>query len=341
MPYAIRAVTRDDTDDLIELAKHLDSVNLPSQPDAIAPIIQKSEDSFGGVIEDVTRHEYRFVLRDLERDLAVGSSLVIAQLGRREAPYIYYAVRTEERYSATLDRLFKHRVMTMGYSYDGPTELGGLVVHPRHRRVPERLGMQISYVRFLFIAMYRDRFQNYVLAELLPPLEEDGTSHLWEAVGRKFTGMSYREADRLSKRNKEFIRGLFPDGDIYVSLLSPEAQSVVGQVGPQTRGVEKLLRRIGFRYVDRVDPFDGGPHFAARTEEITLIERACLRELVEHTGEAPAHRTLVAVGHDGPPWFEARAVPAVTTDETVALNPADVEAMGLRPGDTAWSLPLN
>ena len=34
---------------------------------------------------------------------------------------------------------------------------------------------------------------------------------------------------------------------------------MIGEVGAQTRGVEKLLRRIGFRYAERVDPFDGGP----------------------------------------------------------------------------------
>ena len=67
-------------------------------------------------------------------------------------------------------------------------------------------------MRFLFIAMHRTDFRDEVLAELLPPLEPDGTSHLWEALGRHFTGLSYREADRLCKRNKEFIRGPVPRG---------------------------------------------------------------------------------------------------------------------------------
>ena len=49
------------------------------------------------------------------------------------------------------------------------------------------------------------------------------------------------------------------------------AGAVIGKVGASTRGVEKLLRRIGFRYADRVDPFDGGPHFTARMEEISLV----------------------------------------------------------------------
>ena len=42
---------------------------------------------------------------------------------------------------------------------------------------------------------------------------------LWESLGRHFTHMTYLEADLLSKRNKEFIKSLFPQSDIYASLL--------------------------------------------------------------------------------------------------------------------------
>ena len=33
-----------------------------------------------------------------------------------------------------------------------------------------------------------------------------------------------------------------------------------------------MLRAIGFNYAERIDPFDGGPHFHARTDEITLVK---------------------------------------------------------------------
>jgi arginine N-succinyltransferase len=46
---------------------------------------------------------------------------------------------------------------------------------------------------------------------------------------------------------------------------------VIGRVGKQTLGVERMLRAVGFRYARRVDPFDGGPHFVAATEEVSLI----------------------------------------------------------------------
>lgn len=340
--YEIRAATRSDLEGLIELARYLDSVNLPNDAAAIEAIVAQSDASFRESIGDPRKREYVFVLYDRQVQRPIGTSMVIGQLGRRDAPYIYFDVSTEERYSATLDKHFIHRVLTMGYSYNGPTEIGGLVMHPEYRRSADKLGMQISYVRFLWIAMHRSYFQDHVLAELLPPLEPDGRSHLWEAIGRRFTGLSYREADRLSKRNKEFIRGLFPDGDIYVSLLSPEAQDVVGKVGPQTRGVEKLLRRIGFRYANRVDPFDGGPHFLAPTDEVTLVRRSHEARVQVSPRVSSAQRALIGVEYDGPPWFRAVAVPYVGDGaDRVELTPDVAEHLAVADGELAWVLPLD
>jgi arginine N-succinyltransferase len=268
--YEIRAGTVEHLEDLSVLARHLNTVNLPDDPVVIRHLLETSEHSFNGEIKDPRKREYVFVIWDREQNRAVGTSMIIAQLGRRGVPYIYLEVREEEKYSATLDRHYIHRVLTTRYSYDGPTELGGLVMHPEGRRSPERLGSLISYVRFLFIALRRSQFRDQMLAELLPPFEPDGSSLLWEAYGHRFTGLSYREADRLSRSNKEFVRSLFPD-EIYATLLSAEAQRVIGAVGRETQGVEKMLRRVGFEYAQRVDPFDGGPHFTCSTDKVTLV----------------------------------------------------------------------
>ena len=42
----------------------------------------------------------------------------------------------------------------------------------------------------------------------------------------------------------------------------------IGQVGPHSKAVEKMLVRAGFEYASRIDPFDGGPHFHCRTDDI-------------------------------------------------------------------------
>jgi arginine N-succinyltransferase len=336
--YEVRAATLEHHAELCSLARHLDSVNLPDDPDALRVLLHESERSFRGEIADPKRREYVFVLWDRAAQRAVGTSMVIAQLGRRDAPYIYFDVRREEKYSATLDRHFFHTILSTRYSYDGPTEIGGLVVHPGSRRRPERLGTLISYVRFLFIAMRRADFRNELLAELLPPLEQDGTSHLWEAIGRRFTGLSYREADRLSKSNKEFIRGLFPDR-VHATLLSDQAQRVIGAVGPQTQGVEKLLRRIGFDYADRVDPFDGGPHFIAPTDDVSLVRGA--RELGVAVGTVAAGQPFLVARQTGqPPFFVALLTSCQADADGLVVGPAVADALGVQTGDRIWSLPL-
>lgn len=341
--YEIRGAVPSDQSELLRLARHLNSVNLPDEPGHISRLLEASEKSFLGQIENPRRRKYVFLIRDLERGEAVGTSTIVAQLGRRDAPYIYLDVSTEEKYSSSTDRHFHHQVLRIGFSYDGPTELGGLVVHPEHRRADEKLGLLISYVRFLFIAWHRELFKNELLAELMPPLEPDGTSHLWEAFGRRFTGMSYAEADLRSSEDKTFIRDLFPRGEIYASLLAKDAQDVIGKVGAQTRGVERMLRRVGFRYAERIDPFDGGPHFVANADEVVLIQNtrpvSFAGALPE--GELPSGaRALVGRELREAPYFRAVACRVSEQDGGLRL-PADFAAvLGAAPGEQLRILPL-
>ncbi|MGE0870395.1 MAG: arginine N-succinyltransferase [Kofleriaceae bacterium] len=258
---------------MLAVAEHLDTVNLPADRGHIERILDRSERSFAGECE-VADREFLFVLEDLGKQRIIGTSMIYAQHGTRRAPHIFFRVENDERYSVTLDKHFIHRTLRIGYNYDGPTEIGGLILLPEYRRNTDALGKALSYVRFLFIRMHRPLFRPNVLSELLPPLEPDGTSKLWKAVGRKFTGLSYQEADLLSKDNKEFIHALFPDDPIHTELLPDEVQAVIGQVGPDTRAVESMLRRIGFEYAGQIDPFDGGPHFTAKTDDITVVKNA-------------------------------------------------------------------
>jgi arginine N-succinyltransferase len=337
--HEIRGALASDEDALLELALHLNTVNLPNERDHIRRLLEHSEKSFRGEVPERKR-KFVFLLCDRTTGEAVGTSTIVSQLGRRDAPYIYLDVIDEEKYSGALDRHFHHTVLRIGFSYDGPTELGGLVVSPAHRSSRERFGRLISYVRFVYIAEHRALFREQLLAELLPPLEPDGTSHLWEALGRRFTGMSYAEADLLSSTNKSFIRDLFPSGNVYASLLSPEARSVIGKVGAQTKGVEKMLRRVGFRYAKRIDPFDGGPHFVAPLEEISLIQET--RRLPLRIGEpAPgASRALVARSTAHAPFFRAVAVAAEATAADVTVSAESAAALEATDGDVLSVLPL-
>jgi arginine N-succinyltransferase len=190
----------------------------------------------------------------------------------------------------------------------------------------------------LFVAAHPHLFQDELLAELLPPLEVDGTSHLWNSLGLRFTGMTYRQADRLSHENKDFIRDLFPSGPVYASLLSEPAQAVIGKVGHPTRGVEKMLRRVGFRYAERVDPFDGGPHFTASVDEVSVIQQYC--HLPAVPSESLAGPRLVARLSSEPPYVLAVPSPALLQEGRLGLPAAVLEHLSLPSGELVHSVPL-
>ena len=329
--FVIEAATPRHTDQLYALAKHLDTVNLPADRGAVAQLLLGSEASFSGQVRPENNRRYVFVVEDRETGQLVATSSIVAQLGRPEAPYVFFDVSTEEKYSRDRQLHYEHQVLRLGFSYDGPTELAGLVVDPAYRQHGSKLGLCISYVRFSYIAARRAWFQDELLAELLPPLEPDGTSHLWDALGRRFTNMTYREADRLSHENKDFIRDLFPSQAVYVCLLSDEAQRVIGEVGAQTRGVQKMLTRIGFAYNDRVDPFDGGPHFTAPTDKVTPI--AAHRALPAVVGDGGTTWALVGRFWDRPPY--ALSVPALVhlEPDNVVVPNGVLETLQSVPGD--------
>jgi arginine N-succinyltransferase len=340
MPFTLREVFPEDLQGLHAVAAHLNTVNLPNDRGVLEGLIDHSRRSFSGQL-DVFKREYLFVLLDGEK--IIGTSMIHAQHGTRRAPHIFFDVISDERYSDTLDKHFVHKVLRIGYNYNGPTEIGGLVLHPSYRRNPVTLGKWLSYARFLYIGLHRAAFRDEVLSELLPPLEADGTSQLWESLGRHFTGMSYQEADRLSQTNKEFIRALFPAEPIYLSLLPPAVQRMVGEVGPDTKGVEKMLRRIGFEYAERIDPFDGGPHFIAKTDDITLIKGTRSARVVPLAGavqDDAAPTGLVSVERDRAPHFAATGSRFRLEGGEVGLPEATMQLLGVQTGDSVGVLPF-
>ncbi len=337
----LRDARRSDLASLARLAKVLDSVNLPYDERALSKIIDRSVQSFAGRIRDPLERTYVFVAEAPRTGRIVGTSMVIAQHGTRESPCTFFDVSEREHYSSTLDRHFRHQVLSIGYHFDGPTEIGGLVVDPDMRGGEEKAGKQLAYVRFLYVAAFRERFRDTVLAELLPPLSRDGRSLFWEAFGKRFTDLDYQTADKKSRENKEFIQQLFPPVDVYATLFPERVREMLGKVGPRTEPVRRLLERIGFRYVNRIDPFDGGPHYEARTDDVTLVrayrQARLHREPLARGGE---EQLVGRLRSDGRNRFRAVRCEARIEGGLVRI-PAKARALlGARPGDRLHVVPF-
>jgi arginine N-succinyltransferase len=273
MNFVLRGVREKDLRGLHDLAGQFSLLNLPADRKVLSEKIERSIASFAGALPK-EKSEYLFVVEDLEDESIVGSSLILAKHGTEEVPHYYFKLEKRSRFSEDLGIGFIHQVLQLKEDTNGPSEIGGLLIDRTYRRRPEKLGKQISLIRFLYAGMARDEFESRVLCELTPPLGEGGRSEFWEALGRRFTGLPYQEADLISQKNKEFISSLFPEEDIYLCLLDSRARLVMGRVGDETRPAQHLLESIGFKYLHEVDPFDGGPHYGVNFEDISLIQNA-------------------------------------------------------------------
>ena len=343
-PAALR-----DLSALARLAGQLDSVNLPSDPVALRRMIQQSVRSFAGRIRRRAEAVYVFVAEDPTSRRIAGVSVIIAKHGTPESPHYYLEVAEEERYSRTLRRLFRHTYLHLRRSFDGPTEVGGLVVDPAYRGSPEKIGKQLSYARFLYMALHPDRFEATVLAEMLPPLTEAGGSPLWECYGRRVTGLSFRDADVLSRHDKEFIDALFPQAPIYVCMLPDDVRDQIGVVGPLSAAALHVLEKVGFRFLHQIDPFDGGPYWGARLEDVVIVKRLRhLRVRVADPATAPvrvglgrdAGREEVLVVPEGGVDFRAvRTSGRILADE-ILLALEDAAGLGVRAGKRVAVVPF-
>lgn len=336
MSFLVRAVHRDDLNQLHDLAKQFNLLNLPGDRKVLADKIDRSEASFSGSLSK-DKAEYLFVIEDLEEAAVVGSSLVMAKHGNEQVPHSYFKILKRSHFSQDLGIGFIHQVLRFQLDNDGPTEIGGLLVDKAYRRRPERLGKQISLSRFLYMALHRDRFEERVLCELTPPLTDENRSEFWEALGRRFTGLNYQEADLLSQSHKEFIESLFPEEDIYLSLLDSKARTVLGRVGEQTKPAQHLLESIGFQYLEEVDPFDGGPHYGVATSDILPIRLG--RHLRVADFKDASYKSSGLLGTDSEE-FRAALVPYEIRGEEISLPPRQREVLQLDIGDKVFLSPF-
>ncbi len=335
--YLLRPAGPADLDALFELAGFLDSPNLPADREFLRQRLARSERSFAEPAPPAGEREYQFALVN-DDDRMVGTCAILAKHGTPELPHVYLAVKDEERSSGTTGVRLRHRTFQLGYSTDGPTELGSLVLHPSVRGAPGSPGKLLSWGRFAYIARHPGCFERRLLAEMRAGLDREGRSAFWDAFGKHFTGMSYAEADRRSARDKSFILDLFPQTPFYATLLPAEVESKLGEVHPDARPALHLLEQAGFAWVGEIDPFDAGPFFGASTEQVIPIRETRRGTLETDSPEAEALRWIAhAEACDG---FRAVVTPAACAGDTVLVTKEARKRLGMCTGEETWLTPL-
>lgn len=359
--FVIRQARVEDVPTLLKLARMVHFINLPADREVIYSKILRSRECFlkaagqevpephhpardngagSGLRAAMRKSEFfMFVLEDTDSGAVLGTSQVIAKMGGPGNPNYSFKLTRREYFSKSLQTGTSHIVARLHADESGPTEIGGLILQSASRG--HHLGRLLSFVRFHFIARHRPLFSDRMIAEMMAPISLDGQNMLWEYLGRRFIPLSYTEADKHCQRSREFIEALLPKSDIYLSLLPPEARDVIGKVGEETIPARRMLEKLGFRFKDLVDPFDGGPHLEAVTNDIPIVKATRTAEL--GPAIAPAHatgRALVScLNADGE--FRAVDTPCAEERGRVGIPRAAMSELGWARGTTVGVTPLD
>ena len=337
----LRPIASDDLDALVTLASQLDSVNLPSDRNFLERRIQQSIETFQQPGQHAESAAYVFVLEDQTLGKCIGTCMILAKQGTPEKPYYWLEVSSEERVSEILDRRFVHTKLRLRSTSDGPTEIGGLILDPSYRNHPEKCGKALSIVRFAYISAHPEYFQQQIIAEMLSPFESPGVNRLWDAFGSQFTGLSYREADRLSARDKGFIADLFPEDPVYVTLFPESVQEVIGEANESSKAAVRILERVGFHPLNQVDPFDGGPYYGAARDAIQSVRerRELVLPSVTPERDKNTHGPLALLSAEGRLGFRACVVPMDHRGVPIVTK-ACQESLGVEQGEHVAVTPL-
>ena len=192
-------------------------------------------------------------------------------------------------------------------------------------------------IRFHFIGLHPERFSERLLAEMMGRITPDSRNLLWDYLGRRFINLSYKEADLFCQRSKEFMTSLFPPGEMYASLLPPEARNLIGKVGDETRPARAMLEKQGFRYEGDIDPFDGGPYLEALRDEIPLV-RATGSYPLAGTGDGFDRVGIVSSHGEG--GFRAVRSEFRIDGDAINLPSQSIDLLALGSGDAVGVTPL-
>lgn len=335
----IRPVTMDDVPRLLELTQ-LASFGLTTLPRDRALLERRVRDSqrgFDKVEDEPPRGEaYLFVMEDTNTGEAVGTSGVVSKVGGFE-PFYAYRLETAVHESQMLNVRNEVQTLHLVTDHDGPCEIGSLFLHPDYRHSGN--GRAISLVRFLFMADRPNLFDPMVIAEMRGVIDERGHSPFWDALGKHFFNLELPTADYLSIVDKRFIGDLMPTYPIYVPLLPPEAQAVIGKVHDETAPALRILESEGFTFSGMVDIFEAGPIVRCPRDQIRALRSsrlAIVGEILDTVNDGPEY--LISNARRAFRACQAKA--HWSTTHGLEIDRATAAALEIEPGDTVRHVTL-
>ncbi|MEC7840417.1 MAG: arginine N-succinyltransferase [Chlamydiota bacterium] len=273
--FLIRPIEEKDEEALIKLSFDAQAgiLSLPKDRKLLKEKIHNSILSFQKEVFAPNNEKYLFALEDTETGKIGGVCGIYSKTGV-EYPTYFYEI-TEERLSRSTklpNKLPKQNVLVVKEHKHGPTENCSLLLSPDYRK--EGLGKLLSLSRLLFIASNRIRFDDIIIASLRGVMNSNNKCVFWENVGRQFFDVEITTLHELLKHDQEFVKNILPQFPLYISLLSQEAQSVIGKPHQNSAPALNILVNQGFNVSNEIDPFDGGPILSAFIDQLPFVTKS-------------------------------------------------------------------
>ncbi|MEJ5111684.1 arginine N-succinyltransferase [Erwinia billingiae] len=335
----IRPVERDDLAQLMALASKTGGglTSLPADSVTLSARIDRSIQTWQNELPQAEQG-YVFVLEDSESGKAVGICAIEVAVGLQD-PWYNFRVGSQVHASKELNVYNMMPTLSLSNDHTGSSELCTLFLDPDYRN--GKNGYLLSKSRFLFMAAFRDRFMQKVVAEMRGVIDEAGHSPFWESVGSRFFSMSFSEADYLcGTGQKSFIAELMPKHPLYLDYLSEEAKGVIGQTHPQTAPARAVLEAEGFRYMNYIDIFDGGPTLECDIDRVRAIRKSRLLK-VSLGEQADDSLPLCLVANDSYADFRAILLNVDPHGDSMMLSAEQAEILRCGQGDSLRVVTLN
>ena len=287
----VRTASESDLDGILELAEQAfpGMTTLPPNKQVLASKLSRSVKSIAKKVKTPKDESYFLVMEDIESGKIIGTSAIIACLGSVDDFYSYKLNKVTHS-CKELDKKVSVDTLNLSNHFEGFAEVATLYLHEDFRKHGN--GRLLARSRYLFIAQFRDRFPEGVMADLRGFFDDQGRSPFWDAVGSHFFEMSFADADLYGGiHGNQFIADLMPKYPLYVNLLPESAQAVIGQPNEKGKAAMQMLMNEGFRWNGYVDIFDAAPSVDTRIDDIKSIKDSASAEVLgisEYEGDEPA-----------------------------------------------------
>jgi arginine N-succinyltransferase len=270
----VRPVQINDHKEILDLATvaGIGMTSLPQDAEVLRDKIADSVLSFAGTPKKPKEEKFLLVLEDVENKKLVGTCGVAAHVGLSK-PFYSYKLSLITQASQDLGIYTQQQVIHMVNDYTGASEIGSLFLDSAYRKNGN--GLFLSRCRFLLIAEFSDLFSDIVIAEIRGVQDKNGHSAFYNNLAKHFFKMEFKDADYThATRGGQFIADLMPKYPIYVNLLSPEAQDVIGVPLHASKPAMQMLINEGFSSEGYIDLFDAGPTVQAEKHRIRTVRKS-------------------------------------------------------------------